>query len=105
MRDYVTEFPCLNNLIGGYFHQDWRSHGETADEVVIFYCQMERHENRRGAVADIDRLLSQTETEDQLADALQQLGCAYRVRGVEESIRSWLRHIRSLVKSSFGDEH
>ena len=105
MPDYVAEFPYLNHLVGGYFHQDWTSDGATSDEVVAFYCRKERLENRRGAISDIDRILKITETEEQLSSALRQFGCAYRVDGDEESIRGWLQRVRRLIKSSLDDEH
>ena len=40
MRDYLKEFPHLNHLIGGYFHQDWMTDGNTWEDVVEFFCRM-----------------------------------------------------------------
>jgi CdiI immunity protein len=96
MRAYASDFPYLNDLVGGYFHQDWKSDGDTSDKVLAFYCRMERPRVRSGAVADIDRLLRVAETEQHLICALHQFGCALRV----ESPRDWLVHIRQFVQSS-----
>ena len=95
MRDYANDFPHLNHLIGGYFHQDWQTGGDTWAEVVQFFCRMERAEHSRGVVEDIEKLLRVTETEFQLLQALNAFGCGYRVEG---SIREWLSGIGDIVR-------
>lgn len=97
MRDYANEFPHLDHLIGGYFHQDWKTDGDTWEDVVKFFCRMEQPEHRRGVVKDIEELLRLSETEFQLLQALNAFGCAYRVDG---SIREWLNGVGDIVRSS-----
>lgn len=97
MRDYVSEFPYLNHLVGGYFHQDWMTDGDTWQDVVRFFCRMERAEDCRGVVKDIEELLRISETELQLLEALHAFGCAYRVDGC---IREWLSGVAEVVSSS-----
>jgi hypothetical protein len=97
MRDYVNEFPHLSHLIGGYFHQDWKTDGDTWEDVVKFFCRMEQPQHRRGVVEDIEELLRLSETELQLLQALNAFGCAYRNQG---SIREWLRAIVDIARSS-----
>lgn len=99
MRDYTNEFPHLDHLIGGYFHQDWRTDGDTSEDVVKLFCRMERREHRRGVVKDIEELLNLTETEFQLLQALNAFGCAYQVDG---SIREWLKGVGDIARSSLG---
>lgn len=96
MRNSAVDYPNLHHLIGGYFHQDWSSDGETDGEVVRFYCRMEKRESLQGAVADIDRLLRMAESEDRLLQILRQLGCAYRVT----SARDWLQQVRTWIEDS-----
>ena len=97
MRDYENEFPHLNHLIGGYFHQDWMTEGNNWEEVVEFFCRMEQPEHSRGVVKDIEELLRVSETELQLLQALNAFGCGYRVDG---SIREWLSGVADVVRSS-----
>lgn len=97
MQDYENEFRQLNHLIGGYFHQDWRTDGDTWEDVVRFFCRMERQERRRGVVKDIDELLRLSETELQLPQALNAFGCAYKADG---SIREWLIRVGDIVRCS-----
>lgn len=97
MRDYENEFPHLNHLIGGYFHQDWSTDGGTWAEVVRFFCSMEQPAHSHGVIEDINKLLQISETEFQLLQALNAFGCSYRVDG---SIREWLSGIADAVRSS-----
>jgi hypothetical protein len=97
MQDYAHEFPHLDHLIGGYFHQDWKTDGSTWEDVVRFFCRKEQPEHRRGVIEDIGELLRLSETEFQLLQALNAFGCAYRVEG---SIRDWLNRIGCIVRSS-----
>lgn len=103
MPDRTVEFRHLYHLIGGYFHQDWDSHGRDAAEVVRFYNQVERVEKRKGAVADIDRLLKVTESEQELGSVLCEFGCAYRLEPTE-AIRDWLSNIRHLIEDSIAQD-
>jgi len=97
MRDYEKDFPHLNHLLGGYFHQDWRTDGDTWEDVVKFFCRMERLEHSRGVLKDMEKLLRMGETELQFLQALNAFGCAYRVDG---SIREWLICVADIVRSS-----
>ena len=102
MSDYTSEFPHLEHLIGGYFHQDWKTDGETWEDVVKFFCRMEQLKHRRGVVEDVEKLLRLAETEFQLIQALNAFGCAYRVEG---SVREWVRGVADIVRSSLNSEH
>jgi len=92
-----VEFPHLDHLVGGYFHQDWKTDGDTWVDVVKLFCRMEQLEYRRGVVEDIEELQRLSETEMQLLQVLNEFGCAYRVDG---SIREWLKGVAGIVRSS-----
>lgn len=97
MHDYVCEFPELNHLIGGYFHQDWDLHGKTSEDVARLFCSQESAASRYGAMKDIDRMIARLKSETELVEALRQFGCAYFLPEEEGAIRAWLLQLRGVL--------
>jgi hypothetical protein len=52
-------YPLLNQLIGGWFHQDFDVEGETIEDVVAAYKAATSPEEVRGVKAEIRRFVEQ----------------------------------------------
>jgi len=50
-------YPHLNELIGGWFHQDFDLAGETLEEILSSYRNGSSPEHRAATSAEISRLL------------------------------------------------
>ena len=53
----ATEYPELEHLMGGWFHQDYDVEGDTLEEVVAAYLAVASAPQRRTLVEDIERFL------------------------------------------------
>lgn len=53
----APDFPELDHLMGGWFHQDYDLEGDTLEEVVAAYLAVASKPQRRALVDDIERFL------------------------------------------------
>ena len=90
------EYEELRQLLGAYFHQDWRYEFDDEDDVVRGY--VEGHAHRPEEVAEllqgIDKLLAFGLSDYDLREALGVLGSDYYPSG---ATNAWLRSLRSKV--------
>jgi|GEM_PF-6852856 len=54
----MSRYPQLENLVGGWFHQDFDLNGDTLEQIIGAYGAVTAADQRRQLVSDIDRFLS-----------------------------------------------
>ncbi len=64
--DLKGNFPELFNFLAGYFHQDWEG---TPESVVGRFIADALPETRRSTIAELDRLLGQFATHEEMSRA------------------------------------
>jgi CdiI immunity protein len=90
-------YPNLEEFLGTYFHQDWREDSATATGVVERYVAEWPSDEIRSAAKELQHLLTETPTEDRLADATRQLGSYYNPEADGLSYRDWLQKVYQLL--------
>ena len=98
--DYDSMYPELLNFFGAYFNQDFEEYGRTDEEIIRAYSREQRPEKRRRVVANIDALLKNVQSEEQLRIALDDFCTAYYLDPETEPAREWLERIRDLIKAT-----
>ncbi|GAA3105054.1 hypothetical protein GCM10010520_57420 [Rhizobium viscosum] len=97
----MTErFDKLEQLLGGYFHQDWDTEGANDAEVIAAFRRTEPVNQIEATIAEIDHLL-QLFTGDPLKieELLGALGCEYYYQAYGLNGQEWLQRVRSLLLS------
>lgn len=94
----TDQFERLQQLMSGYFHQDWDIEGETDDAVVSAFRRTSTPEQVSATVGELDRLIQlcligQVEAEKILAS----LGCEYYYQADSLTGLEWLERVRSLL--------
>ena len=80
----TSRFPTLHVLFGAYFHQDWPDYG-SSDDVIDSSIEAETRETVGTALRELNRLLSATMNEAELAAVvLKELDCCYDPRPTGE---------------------
>ena len=95
----ASDFPCLTQFLGGWFHQDWLDEGYAAPEdVVQAYARDESAKAVRGVMHEIDKLLALRLPPIQMRRLLgDDLGCAYDPTMEDKTYRAWLREVHTLL--------
>ena len=83
--------PALEDLMGGYFHQDWDTYGETHMAVVDQFI-LDDPELAAALPAEILHVLSET-PDDELETLLESMGCEVYPQPRELGYRRWLSAI------------
>jgi hypothetical protein len=98
---YVGEhdYPFLDALIGGWFHQDFDIEGDTLEAVIAAYKKIDAPEDWADARADIKSLLGRYGDSDLSREFIRlfEPGVAPEAWGM--STRQWLRRIQELLRS------
>ena len=96
----TEKYKQLEQLIGGYFHQDWDIEGENDAEVVTAYLRAITPEKVIATIGEIDLLLEECRAvEGEPENSLRKLGCEYCYQADNLTGSEWLRHIRALLVS------
>ncbi|WP_147290474.1 contact-dependent growth inhibition system immunity protein [Pannonibacter phragmitetus] len=97
----MTErFATLEQLLGGYFHQDWDIAGETDIDVILAFRQEESAGLVNDLMSEIDLLLQLNASDpSKIDDILASLGCEYYYQSAGLTGFSWLERVRSLLAS------
>ena len=92
-----SNFSHLEELIGGYFHQDWKTYASTAAAVLERYLNEWPAEDIPKVAKELLAVLAQS---DQAIDATMNLmECGYWPAGDGMSYRDWLTQMaRRLAK-------
>jgi hypothetical protein len=95
-HDYVTSYPYLGHLLGGWFHQDFDLVGDSLEEIVGDFRATSPAEDLAGLHADISRLLRLHG--DRLEAAFGELfGEVVEFSGWGLSARQWLERVDALA--------
>jgi hypothetical protein len=87
----TTEFKVLEQLLGGYFHQDWVDEFETEAFVLQTIVQLEPKEKIESGAMEIQRLLAMSLSEvDLKALIVEQIGCYFDPTSEKKTYRHWL---------------
>lgn len=85
----MDTYPNLQNLLGGYFHQDWMEYGPNSESVLEQYLKDEwPPEDVSKALEELKSLLKLPD--DELAKNIVDMGCEYYPIGLGFSYREWL---------------
>lgn len=96
MTDGAAE---LRQLMSAYFHQDWTVEYDGAWESAVDDFAQREPDRVAGAIAHIDDLLGAGRTDDEVAQALDDLG-SYRHAGDEPgAYASWLRAVAARLRA------
>lgn len=98
-KEDQVETPALDELMNGYFHQDWQLDGSTGD-VVNLFLEWEP-QTARALPEEIDAVLDAVSDEDSLGDLLRSKGCQYWADPVAGGYRSWLQAIARQARAHF----
>ncbi len=91
--------PALEHMVGAYFHQDW--YDEFGDEwkaVDAFIAGSPSHVAH--LPAEVEDLLSHTDSEGALEAYLDSLGCEYTPTSEQGGYRGWLTEIARRVEAA-----
>ena len=96
--------PALAQLMGAYFHQDW--YDEHQDEWATLRDFLDGEPQLLPLLpGEIDRVLSEHPTDDQVRDVLLDLGSCYTTTDAEGGYRGWLREIARRVRARLAEDN
>ena len=55
----MSDYPQLETLLGGWFHQDFDINGDTLDEIIAAYRGVTPVDQQRSLAAEIERFLKE----------------------------------------------
>ncbi|MBW9056675.1 contact-dependent growth inhibition system immunity protein [Rhizobium mesosinicum] len=98
----MTErFEKLEQLMGGYFHQDWDIQGASDAEVIAAFRRAEPVNQIEATIAEIDHLLELVNGDPlKIEKILAALGCEYDYQALGLNGQVWLQRVHSLLLSS-----
>jgi hypothetical protein len=96
-RAVLDDDSALADLLGAYFHQDWRIEGRDPAAVIQRFVDENPPEVVRAVEHDLAELLAQPLSEADLA-TLHQTGFAYSPTAAGSTYREWLEFIQNTVR-------
>ncbi|QLG92425.1 hypothetical protein HZF02_10780 [Pseudomonas yamanorum] len=102
----MTEnYPELQQLLAGYFNQDWVDEYKTADEVIQGFISESSYERTEKAQQELESLLRSHKSEQELQDFLFfTMGCSYYYPHEWPSGRLWLEHVSKKLELFLANE-
>jgi len=99
-----TAYEELWQFAACFFGQDFDLDYSTADEAVLDFAPEQGSEAVESLLAEIDRLLSTSLTDDELRDLwVTQLHANYDPRDDGLTYREWFAHVRDLLTQAKAD--
>jgi CdiI immunity protein len=96
-----ADYPALTQLLGGYYHQDWREDHASADAALRAFVQDASAETVAAAANEIDRLLSAGFDTTALAQLLVDgFDCNYRAEIDGLTAAAWLTQVRDSLRAA-----
>jgi hypothetical protein len=86
-----TGYPNLEELLGGYFHQDWNTYASTPTGVLERYLEEWPIEDVPKALNELHALLAQPD--DEVVRVVVLMGCEYAPAADNLSYREWLNQV------------
>lgn len=97
----AADYPALAQLLGGYYHQDWREDHTSSDEALQAFLRDTSPETISAAASDIDRLLGAGFDDIALARLLADgLDCNYIAETDGVTATSWLASVRESLRAT-----
>ncbi|MFC7492812.1 MULTISPECIES: contact-dependent growth inhibition system immunity protein [unclassified Nocardioides] len=94
----MSERPALEQLMGAYFHQDWKDDGTVWDVVDLFVSH--EPELARALPDEVESTLTDKSTEPELKDyVIRELGAYYLADASGGTFREWLTEIADRVRT------
>jgi hypothetical protein len=97
-------FPKLRNLLGGYFHQDWKydynweGHQPNFEEVVRFYKVVNPVTTVSQAINELHNFLNLQMSETDLSELFKSAGICYNPKARKMTYRYWLERILEILE-------
>ncbi|MHA3739265.1 contact-dependent growth inhibition system immunity protein [Pseudomonas sp. Eth.TT006] len=88
------EFPQLFQFLGAYFHEDWMSEFDFADDVVRSFIADSEVSAILDVIKEIEAVLALDLTEQEIRDfVLAEMGCSYCYWHDWQDGNHWLQHV------------
>ena len=97
------QHPLLEELFGGYYHQDWDLDHPDADAVLKTFLTDHGPDGAAALIEELDRLRAQLQPlEEEAAQAVlyRGLGSCYIPYGAAGSVDRWLAHLQQLARDA-----
>jgi CdiI immunity protein len=96
-----TNYPALTQLLGGYYHQDWREEHTTPEAALHSFVGDASPETVAAAANEIDRLLTAGYDAAALAQLLVDgFDCNYLAEADGLSAAVWLAQVRDSLRAA-----
>jgi CdiI immunity protein len=96
-----ADYPALTQLLGGYFHQDWREDHASPDAALRAFVRDASGETVAAAAGDIDRLLGAGLEPTALAQLLVDgFDCNYVAETDGLTAAAWLTQVRETLRAA-----
>ncbi|MBV8962819.1 MAG: hypothetical protein JOY97_06965 [Hyphomicrobiales bacterium] len=92
------DYPYLNYLIGGYFHQDWDIAGDTLDAVIALFKDEHAAEDWTEIRGDIGRLLNRYDDAALPQEFIRLFRPDIDPEAWSGSTRKWLTQVEALLR-------
>src|SRR5256885_8765439 len=94
---YVDCYPYLDALVGGWFHQDFDTDGDSLEELIAAYRAKAPPDDIPGTKADIRRFLRQTPASKMHDEFLRLFEPGVDPRRWAPSTAQWLSRVYDLL--------
>jgi hypothetical protein len=91
----MADYPEIETLMGGWFHQDFDINGDSLDEIVTAYRAVMPPDRRRALVVEVGRYLA--DESDVERDFEQRFHPDVSPTGFAPSTREFLERVAALV--------
>lgn len=88
----------LSQFFGCYFHQDWDLDDNSWESVVRRFVAESGKNTAHSIAEQIMELADSAKSDDQLAEAIQGVGCYYRADS-PSGMRTWLKNISAALET------
>jgi hypothetical protein len=97
----TTNFSVLSQLLGSYFHQDWSDEFGSDGEALQAIVQAEPREQVEIGVEEIDQLLAEHKSEEELRVIMvDEIGCYFEPESQGIGYMDWLARVRGYFAES-----
>jgi hypothetical protein len=97
----AADYPALTQLLGGYYHQDWREDHASADAALQAFVRDASPQTVAAAANEIDRLLGAGFDAAALAQLLVDgFDCNYVAEADGLTAAAWLAHLRDSLRAA-----
>ena len=95
------DYPELQQLLAGYFNEDWVDDHESADDVINFFISEASAGMLEKVRQELEKLILIEQSEQELQDYLfTNIGCGYYYPSEWEDGKTWLTHVASMLRTA-----